>query len=257
MYQDKSKRKVKRREKWAPTDSRFARVAENVEAVLDAGQQLFLANGYVGTSMDSVAAKAGVGKMTVYRHFKDKETLFVAIVRRECDRVTDSAKFPPAENIEDAVLLLREFAHSLMDYIGSPENVALLRVMYGEVTRFPEMGKLFYGSGPAEGLRAVERILSRLVPDEELWLRAQAFLHMIQGDTFQQLLYGALAPESRHRLFTRQIEFAIRLVMSGIESRAGTRQAKHAGARRQKAVPDKQIFRTGDVQRLVVSRRER
>lgn len=234
MYQEKLKRKVRRREKWAPDDSRFTRVAENIEAILDAGQQLFLADGYVGTSMDRVAAKAGVGKMTVYRHFKDKETLFVAIVRRECDRVTDSAKSPPAESIDEAILLLREFAHSLMDYIGSPENIALLRVMYGEVTRFPEMGRLFYSRGPAEGLHAVERILSKLVPHEELWLRSQAFLHMIQGETFQQLLYGAVAPELRHRLFTRQIEFAIRLVLTGLEPRAGARRTKRAHSRGQK-----------------------
>jgi TetR/AcrR family transcriptional repressor of mexJK operon len=225
LYQNKPKAKTKR-EGWAPDDSRFTRVAENIAAVLDAGQELFLANGYAATSMDSVASKAGVGKMTVYRHFKDKEALFVAIVRRECDRVTDSAKSPPAESVEEAAKSLREFAHSLMDYIAAPHNVALLRVMYGEVARFPKMGKLFYESGPAKGLETVERILSSLVSKDELWLRAQAFLHTVQGETFQQLLFGALVPETRHRLFNRQIEFAVRMALIGLESRATTRQSR-------------------------------
>lgn len=223
LHRKRTKRPAKRREGWAPDDARFARVAENIEAILDAGQQLFLANGYAGTSMEGVAAEAGVGKMTVYRHFKDKESLFVAIVRRECDRVTDSAKSPPAESLAEAATLLTDFAHSLMDYIGAPENVALLRLMYGEVTRFPEMGRLFYESGPAKGLKVIERILSKLVPDEELWLRAQTFLHAIQGVTFQQLLFGAIAPESRHRLFSRQIDFASQTALSGLKPRLVSR----------------------------------
>ena len=217
MYQFKPRRKVTRRVGWKSNDSRFAKVAENVEAVLDAGQELFLANGYAGTSIDSVAARAAVSKMTIYRHFKDKETLFVAIVRRECDRVTDSAKSQPAGTIAEATKSLSEFAHSLMDYIGAPENVALLRLMYGEVGRFPEMGKLFYDRGPAKSLQAVERILSKLTQPDELWLRAQAFLHSIQGVTFQQLLFGALAPSARHRLFDQQIEFAVRMALSGLQ----------------------------------------
>jgi TetR/AcrR family transcriptional regulator, mexJK operon transcriptional repressor len=224
LYQHKPKRKVKRRGTWAPTDSRFEKVAENIDAILDAGQVLFLANGYDGTSMDSVAAKAAVAKMTVYRHFKDKETLFVAIVRRECDRVTDSAKSQPASTLEEAEKELREFAHGLMDYIAAPENVALLRVMYGEVGRFPEMGKLFYHSGPAKGLEAVERILSKLVPADELWLRAQAFLHSIQGDTFQRLLFGAIDVNARHRVFDKQIEFSIRMALSGLKPQSSVKK---------------------------------
>ena len=234
MYQYKRKSKAKPRGGWAATDPRFARVAANIEAVLDAGQEIFLANGYAATSMDGVAAKAGVGKMTVYRHFRDKETLFVAIVRRECDRVTDSSKSPPADSIEMAAKSLREFAHSLKDYISGPDNVALLRVMYGEVTRFPDMGKLFYDSGPAKGLQAVERILSKLVPEDELWLRAQAFLHTIQGETFQRLLFGALAPESRRHLFDRQIEFAIRMALCDLEPQATVKRGKRADERQLK-----------------------
>src|SRR6516164_7179281 len=41
----------------------------------------FLRNGYLGTSMDDVAAAASVSKQTVYKHFGSKEDLFLAIAK--------------------------------------------------------------------------------------------------------------------------------------------------------------------------------
>src|SRR5262249_49212382 len=49
-------------------------------AIMDAATTLFLRQGYPGTSMDQIAARAGVSKQTVYKHFADKERLFVEIV---------------------------------------------------------------------------------------------------------------------------------------------------------------------------------
>jgi AcrR family transcriptional regulator len=51
----------------------------NREKVLQAARDAFAASGY-GVSMDEIAARAGVGPGTVYRHFPDKEALFAAVV---------------------------------------------------------------------------------------------------------------------------------------------------------------------------------
>ncbi|HEY9832621.1 MAG TPA: helix-turn-helix domain-containing protein, partial [Stenomitos sp.] len=56
--------------------------AEKTNAILDGAMQEFLANGYAATSMDKVAAAAGVSKATVYSHFQDKQGLFTALVQR-------------------------------------------------------------------------------------------------------------------------------------------------------------------------------
>ena len=44
-------------------------------AILDGAKTVFLSQGFGLATMDDVAAAAGVGKQTVYRHFKSKEAL--------------------------------------------------------------------------------------------------------------------------------------------------------------------------------------
>ncbi len=64
---------------------------EKRAAILAAAKRLFPLSGFEGTSMDAIAAEAGVSKLTVYSHFTDKETLFVAAIRARCtDQVPDA-----------------------------------------------------------------------------------------------------------------------------------------------------------------------
>src|ERR671922_1115597 len=58
-------------------------------AILEAATALFLRNGYRGTSMDEIAALAGVSKQTVYKAFSDKESLFSEIVTSAVDQAAD------------------------------------------------------------------------------------------------------------------------------------------------------------------------
>ena len=51
---------------------------EKRAAILQAAKQLFTTQGFDGTSMDAIAGLAGVSKLTVYSHYRDKERLFVA-----------------------------------------------------------------------------------------------------------------------------------------------------------------------------------
>ncbi|MDQ2676215.1 MAG: TetR/AcrR family transcriptional regulator [Actinomycetota bacterium] len=55
--------------------------------VLDAAYELFIENGFEGTSMDSIAAAAGVSKPVVYDCFASKDELFTAMLDREEERI--------------------------------------------------------------------------------------------------------------------------------------------------------------------------
>jgi AcrR family transcriptional regulator len=63
----------------------------NREKVLRAAQDAFAASGY-GVPLDEIAARAGVGPGTVYRHFPSKEELFEAVVTARVRDLIDDAR---------------------------------------------------------------------------------------------------------------------------------------------------------------------
>jgi TetR/AcrR family transcriptional repressor of mexJK operon len=105
------------------------RTARKRRAILDAATTLFLREGYLATSMDQIAAAASVSKQTVYKQFADKQSLFREIVTGTVAEVSD----PVAEQVA-----------SLRD------NTDLAAGLQGlaRAGRFPELGRLFYDSGP-------------------------------------------------------------------------------------------------------------
>jgi AcrR family transcriptional regulator len=60
--------------------------AERRDALLTAAATAFARSGFAHTSMDDVAAKAGVTKLIVYRHFASKEELYRAVLERVFER---------------------------------------------------------------------------------------------------------------------------------------------------------------------------
>jgi TetR/AcrR family transcriptional repressor of mexJK operon len=69
------------------------------QAILGAATAAFLRAGYAA-SVDEIASAAGVGKQTVYRHFGDKESLFLAAVAaaRDAETANDTARNAGAAN---------------------------------------------------------------------------------------------------------------------------------------------------------------
>ncbi|WP_084531349.1 TetR/AcrR family transcriptional regulator [Nocardia miyunensis] len=109
------------------------------EKVLDAAVELFLAGGFDQTSMDAVAARAGVSKSTVYAHFGDKVKLFHAVTERggaALDLDLDRAMLDPADDTEERL------AHILLEVLKATSGaqfLAFLRIMIAESVRRPEL----------------------------------------------------------------------------------------------------------------------
>jgi AcrR family transcriptional regulator len=64
------------------------RTEATTAALVDAARELFARDGYEATSLDAVAARAGVTKGAVYHHFEGKRQLFEAVFSREIERMT-------------------------------------------------------------------------------------------------------------------------------------------------------------------------
>jgi AcrR family transcriptional regulator len=133
-------------------------------AILDAATSVFLANGYLGTSMDEIAARAGVSKQTVYKHFADKEGLFVEIVTSTVDEISDPVH-EEVINVADSGDIeadLRDVAHRQLESVMQPRLLQLRRLVIGESTRFPALGRTFYERGPGRTIAALSSTFERL-----------------------------------------------------------------------------------------------
>jgi TetR/AcrR family transcriptional repressor of mexJK operon len=140
------------------------RSARKRRVIMEAATTVFLRHGYVGTSMDEIAALAGVSKQTVYKHFADKERLFTDIILGTIDQV--------AEPFHDAVLGLEEtedlekhliaLARRLVAIVMQPQVLQLRRLVTGEAGRFPELGRTYYERGPGRTVDALAAHFQRL-----------------------------------------------------------------------------------------------
>jgi AcrR family transcriptional regulator len=60
---------------------------ERRQQLLEIGRRLFAERGFEGTSIEEIAAQAGVSKPVVYEHFGGKEGLYAVVVDREVERL--------------------------------------------------------------------------------------------------------------------------------------------------------------------------
>jgi TetR/AcrR family transcriptional regulator, mexJK operon transcriptional repressor len=154
-----------------PEPATGSRAETKRAAILDAAGQVFLAKGYVGTSMDEIASVAAVSKQTVYKHFADKETLFheliTATVHTTGESVPDDPILVGDQPLDEE---LAAYARHLLHGVMQPRVVQLRRLVIGEATRFPALGRSFYDLGLARTIDALATVFARLADDSQLQL---------------------------------------------------------------------------------------
>ncbi|MCQ2028596.1 TetR/AcrR family transcriptional regulator [Stutzerimonas zhaodongensis] len=167
------------------------------EAILDAAQVLFLSNGYEGSSMEAIAAEAGVSKLTLYSHFKDKEALFGEAVKTTCETRLPRKLFVLAEGCSIRQVLL-DIGHAFQALVNSPESIGLHRVMVAMATQNPALSRMFFDAGPQRLLLDLEQLLSQakqrgLLDMDEPMRAAEHFCSLIKGAAHFRLLIGYAA----------------------------------------------------------------
>jgi len=134
------------------------------DAILDAARSLFLANGYLGTSMDAVAETSAVSKQTVYNHFGDKKTLFEELLTRDMasadvDIDETAMRVGSSGNLERDLV---EFARVYLRSILQPHLVRMRRLVIGEAERFPQLAAVWYKNGPEQAYEMLSQLFARL-----------------------------------------------------------------------------------------------
>lgn len=182
--------------------------------ILDAALKVFSEMGYSGTTMDAVAAEAGLTKPTLYSYFPSKESLFQAMMLGKRDRMLDVFEHPSPEGM---VQDLYTFAWDYADTVMRPDLLSLARLIIGEVQRFPEIGRAYQASGPDHLLRGIMRYLTDRRDDgllvfEDAELAAQDLWGLILSAPRTQALYMPDSPPDRATL-ARYIDNGLRVFL--------------------------------------------
>jgi len=139
-----------------------------LEAILDAAYELFLDRGIAATTMDLVAERAGVSKMTVYANFQDKPALLAAVFdrRRKIMRLPD---LPVESSLNLSLERLAEFGELVVSVLTRPEVVRGTWLMAVECAADqPRLATAFYTAGRGEILKRVTAFLKGLTEQRVL-----------------------------------------------------------------------------------------
>jgi len=126
-----------------------SRSARKERDIIQAATAAFVAKGYDGTSMEEIATRAGASKQTLYKHFKDKETLFGAVVRSTAAQTNDvidlvTALLSDTEFVKGG---LQKLARRLIAMLLDEELLKLRRLIIANAERMPQFGRDWYEKG--------------------------------------------------------------------------------------------------------------
>jgi TetR/AcrR family transcriptional repressor of mexJK operon len=186
--------------------------------ILEVATELFLAQGYESTSIEAVAARAGISKRTFYHRFDDKPMLFAAVVHQIIDQIRPRAGVPL---IEGATLqdVLRRLAGMILHAALSPQALALHRLVMAESARFPELVRAVNGEGSTReattlisGLLERELRESALSADDRAFAAEQFIFMVVTVPQRRAMGYGAAMTAADLNTWADQ---AVRLFLHG------------------------------------------
>jgi TetR/AcrR family transcriptional regulator, mexJK operon transcriptional repressor len=200
---------------------------DKLEAILDAGYTLFLERGVAATTMDAVAERASVSKMTVYANFQDKPALLSAVFDRRIKlmHLFDLAVGP---DLNSSVERLVELGELVTSTTSQPEVVRMVRLMTECADEYPRLAAAFYTAGRGELLKQIAAFLKALTKREFLSIKdpelaaEQLVASWLAGLVRQSL--GLAGPPSTDAIAKRvryAVETMVRAWSTGAEADRG------------------------------------
>jgi TetR/AcrR family transcriptional regulator, mexJK operon transcriptional repressor len=207
-----------------PKQPRVGRPRRGTEAtrndtLIASATQVFLRDGYGGSSIDKVASEAGVSTRTIYERFKNKADLLGAVITRLVER--DMAAILDTKELDrlEPRQALTAIAQTITGRFALPDSAALLRILAMEAQRFPELAAKMRTNGKARLDHAVAEYLRGQVQLGTLRLAdpdraASLFLQMICGEMKECMLFGTEADLAQLD-FAAHINMVVDLFLNG------------------------------------------
>ena len=189
--------------------------------IIASAEALFASSGLESTSMDQIAAHAGVSKRTVYNHFATKTELFAAILEAMFGKVEQGPliAYDATRPIDQQ---LAEIAQQEVAMLSSPAFLQVARVAFLQLLKDPTLAQAINKSSMG-CLRYLQPFLKAAVADKalaiaDIELAAKQFVFQLKSLIFYPLLYGMNNDMSQHGYL---IEETVKMFMAryGLQAR--------------------------------------
>ena len=190
--------------------SQAERSAATVEALERAARALFSAHGFEATSIDEIAARAGVAKGAFYHHFAAKEEIFVRVLERVQGELAALPVPAASRRLCDP---LDRIADGVLRWLLGASEPARKRILLVDGPavigwqRWREIDAKYFGAAARAALAGVlgERAGAREI---------DALAHLLLGAVMEGALVCASAPDPRRA--ARDVTAALRRLLSGL-----------------------------------------
>jgi TetR/AcrR family transcriptional regulator, mexJK operon transcriptional repressor len=202
-------------------------VEQRHERIVRLAAPLFLKKGYDNVSIDEIIGVVGGSKATIYAWFGGKEGLFEAVVRQECRDVTMAIHVDATGSLEAQ---LTEIGQSFLAMVLSPPILEFHRLMVSIGRTFPEVGRLFYETGPASAYQIVATWIAKQqkegrIIEEDPYRLAVLFLDMLIGEHQLSWLTGVPRAARRDKV-NETVRIAVKVFLRGCAAPVESRQSK-------------------------------
>lgn len=173
-------------------------------SIIDAAASVFCREGFAGANIDLIAVEAGVSRQTIYNHHRDKEKLFMAVVRDLTERCNAGifatfASFPDQPKDLEADLI--GFAVRMnQNCICNRDGRFLRKLIQTEGERYPELFAEWRDQGPGRTWPALAARFARLahaghlvVDDPDV--AARQFLALANAELQTTFMLGGMPSE--------------------------------------------------------------
>ena len=131
------------------------RSSETEQAILQVTRELLVECGVQGLTIEKVAARAGVAKTTIYRRWRDKDELALAVV---LDMVEQVVKLP---ELDDTRAELLAFVNAAVQVLGSTLMGRVMQGLVSDLATDPELARAFRDRVVSVRDAEVERLVER------------------------------------------------------------------------------------------------
>jgi AcrR family transcriptional regulator len=183
-----------------------------IASILKAARKLFSARGFADTSIDDIAAAAGVAKGAVYHHFESKEEIFTQVLEGVQAELASTPPPPAALKMTDP---LDRIAALVLRYLvdANEKEYRQILLIDGPVVigwqKWREIDDRYFGAGAKAAIQAI------LGPSAAA-PRVEALAHLFMGAVMEACLVCAKSREPKKH--ARELSSALRLMLEGLRA---------------------------------------